>query len=192
VAGLVADATNRFDLIVFDTAPTGHSLRLLRLPELMSGWIEALAAKRRAATEAGDLAGGPSAESSGPPRADALLEILDARLSRLSLVRAALADRERVAFVLVLLPERLPIEESARAAHQLEDAGIHLGGIIVNRVLPDKATGAYFEARKAQERIRLAEIERRLAAAPRVLVPQLESDVQGVAGLERIARSLLG
>lgn len=66
-----------------------------------------------------------------------------------------------------------------------------MGGVIVNRVLPDDAPGEYFRARKAQERVYLDEIERRLPSAPRVIVPQLEADVTGVAGLERIGRSLL-
>ena len=38
----------RFDLIVFDTAPTGHTLRLIRMPELMEAWIKALSRSRRA------------------------------------------------------------------------------------------------------------------------------------------------
>ena len=48
-------------------------------------------------------------------------------MARLSAVRAELTRADRTAFVLVLIPERLPIEESARAAHQLADAGVHLG-----------------------------------------------------------------
>ena len=93
--------------------------------------------------------------------------------------------------MLVLIPERLPIEESVRAAHELAEAGITIGGVVVNRVLPDAASGEYFEARKAQERVYLAEIERRMPPVPRVMVPQLESDVHGLAGLERVRACLL-
>jgi arsenite/tail-anchored protein-transporting ATPase len=189
---LIASEAGRFDLVVFDTAPTGHSLRLLRLPELMVTWVEALSARRREARAAGTTAAGESGAGGGQETRDPVLEILEARMGRLSEVRAELTRADRVAFVLVLIPERLPIEESARVAHQLEDAGIHLGGIVVNRVLPPEAEGAYFQARKAQERIHLAEIDRRLPAAPRVVVPQFESDVHGLASLERVGRYLLG
>jgi len=204
---LLTGEAPRFDLVVFDTAPAGHSLRLLRLPELMGTWVAALSASRRVADTANAAAGGGAAgwECGEPgvradaPRAprpagapDPVLDLLERRMARLSAVQAELTRADRVAFVLVLIPERLPIEESSRAAHQLEDAGIHVGGVVINRVLPDAAEGAYFEARKAQERIYLAEIERRFGSVPRVIVPQLESDVHAVSGLERVGHWLLG
>jgi len=52
VSQLMASEAGRFDLVIFDTAPTGHSLRLLRLPEMMGAWVAALSSKRRAAAEA--------------------------------------------------------------------------------------------------------------------------------------------
>jgi arsenite-transporting ATPase len=189
MSDLIVSRAGMYDLVVFDTAPTGHALRLLRLPELMSSWVEALARHRREASAAGAhlaAAGGGQA-----PLADPVLEILEARGARLSAVRAELARGDRVAFVLVLIPERLPIEESVRAAHQLADAGVTMGGVVVNRVLPDDALGEYFRARKAQERVHLAEIERRLPSVRRVIVPQLESDVHGLASLERVSACLL-
>jgi len=186
---IVGDA-GRFDLVVFDTAPTGHSLRLLRLPEMMGAWVGALTARRRAAAEAAARAESASG-ARGSAGNDPVLEILEARMARLTAVRAELTTAERVAFVLVLIPERLPIEESVRAVHQLEEAGIHLGAMVVNRVLPDEAEGGYFRARKAQEAVHLAEIGRRLPAASRVVVPQFEADVQGLAALERVAGYLV-
>jgi arsenite/tail-anchored protein-transporting ATPase len=191
MAVLVGAEADRYDLLVFDTAPTGHTLRLLRLPELMGTWVSALAARRRDASAAAAAANGQGAGRGDGLRADPVLEILEARMARIEGIRAALTDRARTAFVLVLIPERLPIDESARAAHALADAGIHLGAVVVNRVLPEQAEGAYFQARKTQERVHLAEIERRLSEAPRVRVPQLESDVHGMASLGRVSASLL-
>jgi arsenite-transporting ATPase len=189
MSDLIVSRAGMYDLVVFDTAPTGHALRLLRLPELMSSWVEALARHRREASAAGaHLA---AADGGQAPLVDPVLEILEARGARLSAVRAELARGDRVAFVLVLIPERLPIEESVRAAHQLADAGVTMGGVVVNRVLPDDAPGEYFRARKAQERVHLAEIERRLPSVRRVIVPQLESDVHGLASLERVSACLL-
>jgi len=112
-------------------------------------------------------------------------------MSRLHAVREELTRGDRVAFVLVLIPERLPIEESVRAAGELSEAGMSLGAVIVNRVLPDEVPGDYFRARKAQERIRLDEIARRLPPVPRVTVPLFESDVHGLASLERVGDCLL-
>jgi len=96
-----------------------------------------------------------------------------------------------VAFVLVLVAERLPIEESVRATHLLEEAGIPLGGVIINRVLPEAAGGEFLASRKAQERVYLDEIERRFPSARRVLVPQLPRDVCGLGSLEQVSDHLL-
>lgn len=189
MSDLIVSRAGAYDLVVFDTAPTGHALQMLRLPDLLSSWVTALARRRREGLEAREVAAGAGAQAT--PRVDPVLEILEARSARLAALRAELSRGDHVAFVLVLIPERLPIEESVRAAHDLAEAGITMGGVVVNRVLPEAASGAYFEARKAQERVYLAEIERRMPAAPRVRVPQLESDVHGLSGLERVSASLM-
>ncbi len=186
---LVLARAGAYDLVVFDTAPTGHALQMLRLPDLLSSWVGALTRRRREGLEARAIAAGPGATASQSP--DPVLGILEARSARLSALRAEFAQADRVAFVLVLIPERLPLEESVRAAHELSEAGIAIGGVIVNRVLPEAATGEYFEARKRQERVYLGEIARRMPPAPRVQVPQLESDVHGLAGLERVRACLV-
>jgi arsenite-transporting ATPase len=188
MADLIVSRAGTYDLVVFDTAPTGHALRLLRLPELMSSWIDALARRRREAVEAQAVAAGTSGAGAAT---DPVLGILEARMSRLRAVRVELARGDRVAFVLVLTPERLPIEESVRAASELSETGMALGAIIVNRVLPDEVPGDYFRARKAQERRYLDEIARRLPAVLRVTVPLFESDVHGLASLERVGAFLL-
>ena len=75
-------------------------------------------------------------------------------------------------FVLVLVPERLPIEESARAAGTLRDSNVNVCGIIVNRILPENLNGSFYEARRKQEQIYSEEI-RRPACVPRQKHKQL-------------------
>ncbi len=204
MADLVLNRSNAYDLTVFDTAPTGHTLRLLHTPEAMAAWVQALSERRRQALEidqrtpAGQGFASTRLEQSGgslstgsPADKDPILQSLTARRAKLASVRDHLTRYETTAFVLVLIPERLPIEESARAVHELEHAHLHVGAIIVNRVLPEDLGGAYYQARKAQERVYLEEIERRFRGVPRVRVPLLESDVHGVRSLERVASYLI-
>lgn len=181
VADLVLHRLDNHDVVVFDTAPTGHTLRLLHMPEAMAAWVQALSEKRRAAVEQDETDNG----------ADPILAMLEARRARLASVRDVLTRPQTTAFVLVLAPERLPIEESARAVHELEHAHLAVGAAVINRVLPDRASGEYYEARRAQERVYLEEIDRRFRGLPRVRVPLFESDVHGVAALERVAGYLL-
>ena len=127
----------RFDLVIFDTAPTGHTLRLIRMPELMESWVRALTRSRRAMLGV-----------EGDDKDDPILKSLSERFERLQSLRARLIGGRTTAFVLVLIPERLPIEETARALTQLDDTGVRVGGLVVNRVLPAATTDAFLQARR--------------------------------------------
>jgi arsenite-transporting ATPase len=91
----------------------------------------------------------------------------------------------------VLIPERLPIEEAARAVEMLSDAEIKIGAVILNRVLPANVTGEFYEARRRQEQVYLDEIDRRFGQFRKLTVPQFPSDVCGLENLERVG-ALLG
>ena len=184
---IVLDREARYDLIVFDTAPTGHTLHLLRMPDAMTSWIRALVKHRRAVIEIDQ----PSRErAGGSAEPDPILEALERRHERLVALHDRLTDRDRTAFVLVTIPERLPIEETARAASLLDAARIPIGGIVVNRVLPDGLGGEFYEARKAQELGYLAEISRRFDRRARTIVRQLPRDVYGLEALRAVAAQL--
>ena len=80
----------------------------------------------------------------------------------------------------------MPIEEAARGLASLSALGIEVGQVIINRVLPSHATGEFYESRRRQEKAYLDEIDARFSHLPRVRVPQLDSDVHGLASLDRI------
>jgi arsenite-transporting ATPase len=121
---------------------------------------------------------------------DPVMLSLGQRLEDLKEFRARLLSPRVSAFVLVLVAERLPIEETARAIEQLEEAGVSIGGLVVNRVLPETSPDPFLRARHEQEQVYLDEIERRFKARLRVRVPQLPSDVHGVETLEHISALL--
>lgn len=176
IGGLVRGEDDRFDLVIFDTAPTGHTLRLIRMPELMEAWIRALSRSRRA------MLGVEQDDATDP-----VMLSLKERLEHLREFRARLLSPRICAFVLVLVAERLPIEETARALEQLDEAGVTIGGLVINRVLPSSSPDPFLQSRHEQEQVYLDEIERRFSARARVQLPQLPSDVHGLPTLERIA-----
>ena len=83
------------------------------------------------------------------------------------------------------------IEETARAIEQLDEAGVTVGGLVVNRVLPASSPDPFLQSRHSQEVIYLDEIDRRFAKWARVRVPQLPSDVHGVTTLEALSAILI-
>jgi arsenite-transporting ATPase len=188
IIDLLVDRSQAFDLIIFDTAPTGHTLQLLRMPDAITSWIHALVKHRRAVVE---IDRGEEQTAEAAAAADPVLRALERRHDRIGRLQALLTDRARTAFILVMIPERLVIEETARAVELLGEAGVSVGGAIVNRVLPEGLTDDFYRARKAQERSYLDEIDRRFARLRRVNVLQLPNDVHGLASLARIAEQLL-
>ncbi|WP_101675680.1 ArsA family ATPase [Alloalcanivorax mobilis] len=205
IGRLIVDESARYDLIVFDTAPTGHTLRLLSLPEIMAAWTEGLLKQNRRGDQLGKVLAHltPGRDLDSPlsepehhelagldDRARALAAPLLERQRRFHRARRHLADPQHSAFLFVLTPERLPILETERAVASLHDAGIPVAGAIINRVLPDQLEGEFFRARHQREQRLLEEIQQRLGRLPRRQVPLLSDDIQGVDALQRFATLL--
>jgi arsenite-transporting ATPase len=186
---IISARNSAYDLVVFDTAPTGHTVRLLQMPEMLRAWIDALAAQRRRAVERDADSRG---DDGGEDQPDPIVSALERRRQRLDEVRARLVEHRDTSFVLVLIPERLPIEETSRAAGALAEAGIEIGAIVVNRVLPDGLSGEFYAARRRQEDIYRREIDHRFKTMDRIVIAQLESDVYGLNRLERISAQIIG
>jgi arsenite/tail-anchored protein-transporting ATPase len=216
-AGSAGPGPARYDQVVFDTAPTGHTLRLLALPEVMQAWTEGLLRSRdrsdafgRALQRLGGEGRG-SGESDAEPAAaggddlswfqtpdtgprDArgrrIREILLARRRKFARARRVLLDPDSTAFLLVLIPERLPILESRKALDALRRHGVPVMGMVVNRVLPADADGTFMALRREQELRYLDRIDAEFRDLPRVRVPLLPRDVEGVEGLREVGRHL--
>ena len=121
----------RFARVVVDTAPTGHTLRLLELPEM----LDSMASQMLEVHEQFDgLLGGLGGGESG-----AGTDQLSAFADRIERLRAALRDPDRTDFRLVMVPEELSVRESERLLDRLETFEIPVGTVVVNRVMQDPA-----------------------------------------------------
>lgn len=185
IVSLILDEQKRYDKIVFDTAPTGHTIRLLVLPELMSVWIEGMISRReKYRKDYVRWLGEGEAED------DPIYDILNERRRRFAEVRDILLDHQTVGFAFVLNPEQLPVLETKKAVETLERHHLHTDTIIVNKVLPREADGAFLQKRKAREKVYLEKINHDFSKYERVEVPLLPEDVTSVKGLEHISASL--
>jgi arsenite/tail-anchored protein-transporting ATPase len=186
LADLVARCPDVYDRVVVDTAPTGHTLRLLAMPELLTGWVQGLVRQRERVRGVDRMLRNLAGDDARPE--DPVIARLRAQRDRLATLRERF--RRDALVHLVLLPERLPIEETARALEVLDDGGLQVGTLVVNRVLPDDADGAYVAARRAQQSAYLAELDARFRSRTRVRVVQLDRDVADRASLARIRDQL--
>lgn len=181
-------------LLIFDTAPSGHTARLLVLPELMSAWTRGLLDRRTHAERLGrafrKLSDDEVAQRAmgRPSRDDEIRHVLEHRRLRLGGLRDHLLNRETTRFVVVLAPERLPVLESLELVDTLREQGIQVGAGVVSRRLPDDA-GPYFESHRARERQHLQHLRERLPDLDLVQAPLLKDEPLGLEGLRRVAQS---
>lgn len=203
IAELVATGLDDYDLIVFDTAPSGHTARLIALPEIMSAWTEGLLRRRGRAEKFGAALRGleerdPASESvvgSGRPRDPReerdleIRRILLRRRERFETLREVLADAGRCSFVIVLAAERLPVLETVELHQQLVRAGVHVGALVINKRSPADA-GEFLAERRALEEAHVATLRGALPDVPVLQVPLLPGDVVGQAALERFGDAL--
>ncbi|NLK26601.1 MAG: ArsA family ATPase [Euryarchaeota archaeon] len=171
------------DKVVFDTAPTGHTLRELSMPFDWSGYI---AKQIEARTEMSEALGFIYDEN--------MIADLRKEKERYDAAVRALSDRETSAFNLVLLPEKLPVDETARAAEDLGEFGINVRSIIVNEVIPREVLqGNWFlERRRATQDKYLQEIESKFDNLIRSEVPLFETDIYGLQNLRKVGKALFG
>jgi arsenite/tail-anchored protein-transporting ATPase len=184
LADLLEDAADRFDRVVVDTAPTGHTLRLLALPAVLTAWVEGLARQREKVAGFERMARNLAGDDPGPD-ADPILGRLRERRARLRAAASRFRDDAR--FWLVVTPERLAVAETVRASEALAGAGLTIGGLLVNRVLPENPTDAFLASRRRDQDACLADLAGRLPRHRQVRIPQLPRDVVDRAQLQTLA-----
>jgi len=168
-AGLLAgDDDQGWDHIIFDTAPTGHTLRLLSLPRAWTGFLE----------------DSPHSESCLGPHAGLKLQH-----DRFAAALAALTDGARTTVVLVTRPELAAMREAVRTSGELRELGLDNQQLVINAVFeardPSDAVAVALEQRG---RAALAEMPASLRALPTERVPLRPFNMVGLPAL----RALLG
>jgi len=125
----------RFDRVVVDTAPTGHTLRLLQLPEMLDTMVGRMMKLRQQFSGMmegvkGMFGAGDDEERQESPELDELKE----RIERL---RTLLRDPDRTDFRVVMVPEEMSVVESERLVERLSGFEVPVNTLVVNRVMED-------------------------------------------------------
>lgn len=151
----------KYDHIIFDTAPTGHTLRMLQLPSAWSGFISE---SKYGASCLGQLSG------------------LEERKDVYKEAVAALADPEKTTLILVARPEETPLKEAARAAKELEQLDIR-NQILINNGCMTSSGDETAQAIKAKQAAALSNIPESLKEIPTYYLPLRAYNVTGLAHL---------
>ena len=165
-ATLLSDQDPPYDHVIFDTAPTGHTLRLLSLPKAWSGF----------------LAGNDRGASCLGPHSGLKMQEL-----RFKAALDALSNPQKTTVVLVTRPDSGAIQEAGRTAQELQLLGLHNQRLVVNGVFhasdPNDAIACAIEALGTQA---LAELPAALRALPQDQVPLRAFDTVGLPALRAL------
>ncbi|SFD46394.1 arsenite efflux ATP-binding protein ArsA [Lentibacillus persicus] len=179
---IILEESDDYDKLIFDTAPTGHTIRLLSLPELMGVWIEGMLKKRQKTNE-----NYSALLNDGDPVEDPIYDVLKERQERFAKAREILLDGSLTGFVFVLNPERLPIEETKKAIDLLDQYHLHVKTLIVNKVLPEDADGEFMIQRRQHEQQYKEMISKSFQKQEKIYVPLFPHDIIKQEHLETIS-----
>ncbi|HFJ9501433.1 TPA: arsenical pump-driving ATPase [Bacillus paranthracis] len=164
------ELTSKFDHIIFDTAPTGHTLRLLQLPTAWSGFLEE---STHGASCLGPLAG------------------LGDKKELYNQTVQALSNPNLTMLMLVTRPDSSPLQEAERAAHELKEIGVSNQFLLVNGILKDymqndNVSNALF---KRQSRA-LENIAEELKNLPTYEIPLVPFNVTGIENMRKLVQPM--
>ncbi len=158
-----------WDSVVFDTAPTGHTLRLLELPV---DWSKQIDVKVFASVD------GTAADDVAKERFGKVIEMM--------------SDPEQSTFAFVMYPEATPILEAWRAAQELGTVGVRPGLVVANMVIPpEQTTTPFVQSRRIMQEKYLKEIAQRFNV-PLVQIPLLPNEIKGLKMLTELGEQMYG
>ncbi|KAF6824416.1 arsenite translocating atpase [Colletotrichum musicola] len=181
-----------YETIIFDTAPTGHTLRFLSFPSVLE---KALAKVSQLSSQYGPLLNGFLGQGGQLPNGQNLTEMmekLETLRETISEVNAQFKDETLTTFVCVCIPEFLSLYETERMIQELANYGIDTHSIVVNQLLfPKKGSNCdQCTARRRMQKKYLEQIEELYDEFNVVKMPLLVEEVRGKEKLERFSAML--
>jgi arsenite-transporting ATPase len=160
------DLAGKYDHVIFDTAPTGHTLRLLRLPTAWSNFLEK--------NESGASCLGP-------------LSGLEKQRHQYAQAVKELANGDTTTIVLVSRPQKASLAEAERTSRELATLGIVNQQLVINGVMPENGSGDPLAASLRQrERAAMQALPATLAAMPKVQVALQPRNMVGIGALRAL------
>jgi arsenite-transporting ATPase len=179
-----------YDIIIFDTAPTGHALRFLSLPDVLNSWVGKLIKMRMKFAGLANLVKKvlPFGEPEEKPGMGT--EQLDAMKKRIREAKDILSNPEKTNYNMVIIPEELAIFESERSLKVLKEYGIPVKTIIINELIQKNPECDFCTEKRKIQQGRLKTIMKKFAGFRIMKLPLYKEEVKGFEMLEKVGKEL--
>ncbi|MHA1403209.1 MAG: ArsA family ATPase [Candidatus Helarchaeota archaeon] len=176
------------DLVIFDTAPTGHTLRLLGLPDLLNSFFGKIIKVRLQMSKIW----GKFKTLFKRGEADEIATIDQMQELQRTIEEAGkeLSSPEKTAFVIVMISEAMAIYETERLLQALYEYEIPVNTIIVNQLFPEVLDCNFCKSRRAMQQRHLEEIRDIYDDFNLIEVPLFNDEIRGVDSLRELAKKL--
>lgn len=178
----------RFERIVFDTAPTGHTLRLLALPDFLNGFFgKIISMKSKFGNVMNQLKGMFGNNDAGLD--DSVAEIEELKRS-MSMVRDLFRDEIQTEFIVATIPNMMAISESQRLVQELQKEAIPVRHLFVNQVQPANDECTFCATRYKEQSANMKFLEREMTGLQISTVQSFDKEIQGAAALRAMGAQL--
>jgi arsenite/tail-anchored protein-transporting ATPase len=181
---------DKYQVYVFDTAPTANARRLLGMSSVYSMWVNKMVQSREEAVSLKDLLSYSKKKKEKDPLMDYLLRLRE----RMGRAKTLLTDAQLTSFFFVALPEALPIAVITRFINWFHEFGIPVGGVVVNMVIDKSSvkpeTPDFVKNRVAMQDEHMDTIWKEFDGQVRAILPLYETEIRGVPMLKRMADAL--
>ncbi|MEE9323565.1 MAG: TRC40/GET3/ArsA family transport-energizing ATPase [Candidatus Aenigmarchaeota archaeon] len=184
--------SNDYDVIVFDTAPTGHTLRFLSLPDVLDSWIGKMISIRLKFSGIINTFRKilPFGEAKEGDENKLGTEQLDEIKERIEKARNILSNKEKTHFNLILIPEAMSIYESGRSLEILKEYNIPVETIIVNQLIPENKKCPFCTEKRKLQQERAKEIRNKFKGYKLMQVSLHKEEVKGFGMLKKVGKEL--
>ncbi|MGQ4911436.1 MAG: ArsA family ATPase [Candidatus Thorarchaeota archaeon] len=178
-----------YDRVIFDTAPTGHTLKLLELPDLLDSWLGKMLTLRQRMSSM--LSGLRGMFGGGSEEEENSWKMLQATKDKIRAARIELSDPDTTQFVVVMIPEAMAVFETQRLLASLSSWHIPATHIVINQLVPPNPDCKFCTKRYEMQRANLKDIRELYSDMNITEVPLFDGEIRGIAELERLGSILI-
>lgn len=191
MAELVAE--REYDLYIFDMPPFGHGVRMVAMADILSKWVEKITEARAKVAEYDAVAASLKGDKGNEDRV--MEELLDIR-RRIGAFTELITNRQRTAFFMVLIPEKMAILDTERALQMFDQLGIAMSGLVVNQIYPPElleqpGLSDFLRNRVLMQQQHLAEIHEKFGDKVVAMVPMFTREPKGLEMIETACQELM-